>query len=204
MKLLRRFAATIAANAAPTMIARIGVRTPCDYDHAMQRVVTMIGGGLSQEEAEATRAVVRRAGFDGPCEPILHGQGEGIAVVVIQVALPIFLQPFLQPVADGAAERLKEFFRDLHRQTDWGRESLQQQVFIRPDAISHEEWVQSRGRGRMPGWREEDPTEPELVLTSLMPDEAWEALAELDVESLEGGRSYSWSDEHREWRPSNG
>lgn len=91
----------------------------------------MIGGGLSNDEVDATRAVMRRAGFDGPCEPVLHSQGEGIAIVVIQVALPIFLQPFLQPVADGAAERLKSFFRDLHQQTRWGRESLQQQVYIR-------------------------------------------------------------------------
>lgn len=56
----------------------------------------------------------------------------------------------------------------------------------------------------MPGWRQESATEPEILLTSLMSDEAWEALAALDPYSLDGGRTYSWSDEHREWRPSSG
>jgi hypothetical protein len=36
----------------------------------------------------------------------------------------------------------------------------------------------------------EDPQEPELVMTSLMPDEAWEALVDLDPETLEAGGSY--------------
>jgi hypothetical protein len=54
----------------------------------------------------------------------------------------------------------------------------------------------------MPGWRPENPTEAALTITSLLPDEAWQALAELDVDSLEPGRSYSWSEQDRAWRPS--
>lgn len=39
-------------------------------------------------------------------------------------------------------------------------------------------------------------------MSSLMPDEAWEALVDLDVNSLEPGANYYWSEEERRWRPS--
>jgi len=170
----------------------------------MRKVVTFIGGSHSKEEAAAVEEVMLRAGFEGPCEPVIRAQGEGIGIIVIQVSVGIFLQPFLQPIADGAADRLKRFFWELHEKTRWGREARLRQIYIRPDAVGDEEWERSGRRGRMPGWRKESPTEPEIVLSSLMPDEAWEALAKLDVDSLEGGGSYSWSDEDRCWRRSGG
>lgn len=166
----------------------------------MSEVVTMIGAGHSAEEAGEVEQVMRRLGLAGPVELSIRGQGEGIAVIVIQAAVPIFLEPFLRPVADGAAERFKRFFWELHEGTRWGREARIRQIYVRPDAVTSEEWERSGRRGRLPGWRREDPQQPELVMTSLMPDEAWEALAELDPDLLEAGGSYWWSDEERRWR----
>jgi hypothetical protein len=168
--------------------------------HPMSEVVTMIGASHSAEEAAEVEQVMRRLGLAGPVELSIRGQGEGIAVIVIQAAVPIFLEPFLRPVADGAAERFKRFFWELHEGTRWGREARIRQIYVRPDAVTSEEWERSGRRGRLPGWRHEDPQQPELVMTSLMPDEAWEALAELDPDLLEAGGSYWWSDEERRWR----
>jgi len=116
----------------------------------------------------------------------------------------IFLEPFLRPVADGAAGRLKRFFYEVQGKTRWGREARLKQIYIRPDAVTSEEWESSGRRGRLPGWRQEEPDEPALVMSSLMPEEAWEALAELDIDMLEPGASYSWSNDERRWRPSGG
>jgi hypothetical protein len=162
----------------------------------------MIGAGHSDAEAAEIEEVMRDVGLAGPCELAIRAQGEGIAVIVISSTLPIFLEPFLRPVADGAAERLKRLFCELHEKTRWGREARIRQIYVRPDAVTVEEWERSGRRGRLPGWRHENPPEAELVLSSLMPDEAWEALAQLNVECLEPGGSYSWSAEDRRWRRS--
>lgn len=168
----------------------------------MSEIVTMIGAGHSDGEAAEVEAAMRSVGLEGPCELAIRAQGEGIAVIVISTTLPIFLEPFLRPVADGAARRLRRFFWELHEKTRWGRDARLRQIYIRPDAVTVEEWERSERKGRLPGWRHENPEEPELVMSSLMPENAWEALAELDVESLEPGGSYSWSSEERRWRRS--
>jgi hypothetical protein len=168
----------------------------------MTEITSMTGAGHSVEEAGAVETVMRHAGLEGPFELAIRGQGEGVAVIVIQATVPIFLEPFLRPAAEGAAERLKEFFREIHERTRWGREARQRQLYIRPEAISAEEWEASGRRGRLPGWRPEDPQEPELVMTSLMPDEAWEALVDLDPATLEAGGSYWWSEKERCWKRS--
>jgi hypothetical protein len=168
----------------------------------VSQIVTMIGADHSDDEAAEVEAAMRSVGLEGPCELAIRAQGEGVAVIVISTTLPIFLEPFLRPVADGAAERLRRFFWELHEKTRWGREARLRQIYIRPDAVTVEEWDRSEQKGRLPGWPNEDPDGPELVMSSLMPDEAWEALAELDVESLEQGGSYSWSNDERRWRRS--
>lgn len=170
----------------------------------MSRVVTMIGAGHSEAEADEVEVVMRAAGLPGPCELAVRGQGEGIAVIVIQASVAIFLEPFLRPVADGAVERLKRFFHEIHERTRWGREAGLKQIYVYPDAVTTEEWENSDRQGRLPGWRPEEPEEPAIVMSSLMPDEAWEALAELDVDMLEAGRTYSWSEAERRWMPSGG
>jgi hypothetical protein len=170
----------------------------------MSRAVTMIGAGHSPEEAADVEEVMRSVGLAGPCELAIRAQGEGIAVIVIQASVAIFLEPFLRPVADGAAERLKRFFYEVHERTRWGREARLKQIYLRPDAVTVEEWEGSGRRGRLPGWRHEELDEPALVMSSLMSDEAWEALAELDVDELEPGRSYYWSENESAWRPSGG
>ncbi len=168
----------------------------------MSGVAIMIGAGHSEDEAAEVEAVMRAVGLEGPCELAIRAQGEGIAVIVIQASVAIFLEPFLRPVADGAAERLKRFFYEIQEKTRWGREARLKQIYVYPDAVTNEEWENSGRRGRLPGWRQEEPEEPAIVMSSLMPDEAWEALAELDVDTLEPGCSYSWSEEERRWRPS--
>lgn len=170
----------------------------------MTAVVTMIGAGHSESEAAEVEAAMTEAGLAGPCERSIRAQGEGIAVIVIQASLAIFLEPFLRPVADGAATRLKRFFYDVQEKTRWGRQARLKQIYVYPDAVTNEEWEDSDRRGRLPGWRRESPEDPAIVMSSLMPDEAWEALAQLDVDALEPGASYSWSDEERRWRPSGG
>jgi hypothetical protein len=170
----------------------------------MESVVTMIGAGHTEAEAADVEEVIRGVGLAGPCELAVRGQGEGVAVIVIQASVAIFLEPFLRPVADGAAERLKRFFYEVQEKTRWGREARLKQIYVYPDAVTNEEWESSGRHGRLPGWRHEEPDEPAIVMSSLMPDEAWEALFELDVDALEPGRSYSWSHEERRWRPSGG
>lgn len=163
----------------------------------MSKATTMIGGGASQEEAEAVRLVMQRAGFEGPCEAVLGSQGEGISVIVIETTISTFLSAFLAPFAADAQKRLKKFFKDQHDARNDTSAHLRQ-TYIRPDIVSSEEWEQNKPQGRMVGWTREGSDQPELTLDSLMPDEAWDALLELDVESLESG-TYSWNSHQRAW-----
>ena len=162
--------------------------------------MTMIGAGATLEETEAVRSVMEREGLRGSCEAVLGAQGEGISVIVIQTAVSTFLAPFLTPLAQNAHDRLKEFFRDMHDARN-DKQAHLRQTYVRPDVMTSEDWERAKPHGRMPGWRREGANEPELVLTDLMPDEAWAALLVLDFDNLPGG-SYSWSDQKRAWQRS--
>ncbi len=162
----------------------------------MDEVVTMIGAGATPEETEAVREVMVREGFSGPCEAVVGAQGEGFSIIVIQIAVPTLLAPFVQ---DGY-DRLKRFFVDMHDARN-DRRAHRRQTYIRPDAVTREEWEQTKPYGRMPGWRTEGATETELVLTDRISDEAWKTLLELDFETLPAG-SYWWNPEARAWERS--
>lgn len=115
-------------------------------------------------------------------------------------AVSTFLAPFLAPFAQDAHDRLKKFFKDMR---DAHNDELAhlRQTYIRPDAVSADEWERTKPHGRMPGWRTEGAIEKELILTDRMPDEAWEALLKLDFSDLPAG-SYWWNSDERAWRRS--
>lgn len=116
----------------------------------MDSVVTMIGAGHSADEVTDVEEVMRNVGLPGRCELAIRAQGEGIAVIVVQASVAIFLEPFLRPVADDAAERLKRFFWEVHERTRCGKEARLRQMYVRPDAVTSEEWRAQVGRGGCP------------------------------------------------------
>lgn len=167
-------------------------------DLSVEDVRTMIGAGATTDQVEAVDAVMRRAGLVGPCEAVVGGQGEGIAVIIIQTSVSTFLSVFLQPTAEGARERLKQFFRDIHAARN-DREAYLRQVYVRPETVTPEEWAATRPQGRPTGFPKERLTEPEITLSDLMSDEGWDALLDIDFETLAPG-SYGWNDCAKEWQ----
>ena len=169
-----------------------------NHDNTVVEVRTIIGVKASGAQARAVEDVLRRNGFSGSCEPDVGAQGEGVSLIVVQTSVSTFLSVFLTPVAEGATDRLKRFFSEMHDARD-DTDAHLRQIYIRPDAVTPEDWERTRPHGRLPGWPKARPTEPSITLSDSMSDEAWAAVFDVDFDSLEPG-SYSWSEGEKAWR----
>jgi hypothetical protein len=120
-------------------------------------------------------------------------------MVLLQVPLDVFLTTLLQPAATGAQERLIRLFQDLRRARDEDPAS-HGQLYIRPGAVSEEEWEARDRQGPMPGFRKEGDRQPEAMFDSLNLEEAAvDALFEVDFAQV-AGLSFRWDAELGEWR----
>ncbi len=158
-----------------------------------------INGG-TQVQLEEVQGVLARAGFkDCDCTSDLRAQGEGIGMILLQIPLDVFLTTLLQPIATGARDRLLRLFQDLRRARDEDL-ATHGQLYIRPGAVSEEEWEARNRQGPMPGFRKEGDRQPEIMIDSLHLDEAAiDALFGVDFSEVEG-LSFQWDAERGEWR----
>jgi hypothetical protein len=118
----------------------------------------------SVAEVEAVEAVLRKAGFSEPVSPSVGRRSLGDLPFVIYVSAPVmaFLSAFMGAAGKDAYDSLKHFVRDVRA----ARRD-------RPGSIVIED-------------RESREDSTVLVLSADLPDEAFEALADLDFEALKG------------------
>lgn len=153
----------------------------------MQQVRAEINGG-SAEEVEAVRAVLRRAGLDGPCTANMHAQGEGIWMVLIEASPGMFLSGFLGAAGVDAWKRLKQFRTEL-RVARNEEEDSHGQIYVRPDPITTQEWEDGDRKGPVPG-APKPGTDEGLLVDSLMTDEELQALFESPVQQETDGGTF--------------
>ncbi len=118
----------------------------------------------SAAEVESVEVLFRKAGFDGPVTADIGRRSLGDLPFVIYVSAPVmaFLSGFAGAAGKDAYDSLKRFVRDV-RAARRGRDGS----IVIEDRESRE-----------------DSTV--LVLSADLPDEAFEALAGLDLEALKG------------------
>jgi hypothetical protein len=134
------------------------------------------------DEVHAIAGSFRRTGFDVEVSPIATRRSEPWAVPwVIEVVLLVPIAVFLQTIASEAAKDVyplvKEWVKDV--------------------------WATARsGVGDEGGVGELelfDPDESSVLLAERLPDEAIEALTEVDWDQFQGGWLH-WDDDARRWR----
>ena len=142
----------------------------------MGEIRTMILGGPKGEECVTrVRAVVSQAGFDGPCTAELYAQGEGIWIVLITIPPTAFLAGISAEAGKDAWKWLKQFMEEL-------REALREKrgshgrLYLRPEAVTAEEWERSKPHGPLPGWHKPGGDGDQLTIDTLMSDEELQAL----------------------------
>jgi hypothetical protein len=146
----------------------------------MTKVQSMIlGGPKGEESVPAVEDVMRRAGFAGPCAPVLRAQGEGIWIVLLELGPKAFVSGILGAAGVDAWKRLKTLMGEL-------REALGQpkgshgQLYVRPDVVSDEEWEASARKGPMPGSPKQGTEQEQLQIDTLWSDDDYRAVFEKD------------------------
>jgi hypothetical protein len=159
------------------------------------RVQTMIlGGPRGEESIDGVRAVVERAGFEGPCTADLHAQGEGIWIVLITIPPTAFLAGFSAEAGKDAWKRVKQFMGEL-------REALKEkrgshgQLYLRANVVTGEEWERSKPHGPMPGWPKPGDDGDQLTIDTLMSDAEFQGLFDSDA----AGSLLSRKSKRRSW-----
>ena len=106
--------------------------------------------------------------------------------------------PHLGPLA-----RWKKTIKNLYREL---REALGQddeshgQLYIREGGETKAEWEASDRKALLPGLPPQGEHPPQIVIDSILPDEALKALFEIDFSQLES-TSFEWNRRRREWVP---
>jgi hypothetical protein len=124
--------------------------------------------------AEAVEAVLERSGLDVRVEAAVERRSAGLLPWLIRIAVEGTIYELLKYVAASGTTGIKEMFRDL--------------VDARDGAGS--------GKGSI---ELVDAEHTHVILSSTLPDEAIEALSELDWTEKRGDYLV-WSDDRREWR----
>jgi hypothetical protein len=152
-------------------------------------VRTMILGGPANEaRVGAVEEVMTRNGLAGTCYADLHAQGGGIWFVLIGVTPAIFLKS------------VKPLYHEL-REALGKDEDSHGQLYVREGGQTKAEWEASgRKEALLPRIPPPDEHPPQIVIDSILPDEATEALFRIDFEALEGS-SFDWDRDLREWVP---
>lgn len=159
----------------------------------------ILGGPANEARVGAIEDVMARNGFAGPCFAHLHAQGEGIWIVLIGLPPAAFLQALAAEAGKDAWKAVKRIFGELRYALDEGEDS-HGQIYIREGGLTRDEWEASGRKALLPGLPEPGEHPPQIVIDSILPDEAIEALFEIDYDEL-WHSSFDWDQEKREWVP---
>jgi hypothetical protein len=160
----------------------------------------ILGGPENEARVDAVESVMARNGFPGPCFADLHSQGEGLWFVLIGVAPAIFLKSFAEAAGEDAWKAVKKIYHELREALDQDEES-HGQLYIREGGATKDEWERSGRKALLPGLPEPGENPPQIMIDSILPGEAWEALFDIDYEVLDEV-SFEWNRECRAWVPS--
>jgi hypothetical protein len=164
-------------------------------------VRTMIlGSPANEERVGAVEEVMARNGLPGPCFADLHAQGGGIWFVLIGVTPGFFLKSFAEAAGEDAWKAVKRLYSEL-REVLGKDEDSHGQLYVREGGLTKAEWEESgRKDALLPGIPPPDEHPPQIVIDSILPDEAIEALFRIDFDALEES-SFVWDRDLREWVP---
>jgi hypothetical protein len=166
----------------------------------MDRVRTMILGGRDNEaRVGAVEQVMARNGFEGPCSADLHHQGGGLWFLLIGIAPAVFLKSFAEAAGEDAWKAIKNLYRELREALGQDDES-HGQLYIREGGETKAEWEASDRKAPLPGLPPQGEHPPQIVIDSILPDEALKALFEIDFSQL-ASTSFEWDRKRREWVP---
>lgn len=101
-------------------------------------------------------------------------------MVVITIPATAFLAQFSAEAGRDAWRLVKRFLGEL-RKAHEEPERSHGRVYLRPNAVTREEWEKSRPHGRMPGWPGSSEDEDQLTIDTLMTDEEFKALFKRDA-----------------------
>lgn len=152
-----------------------------------------------EERVGAVERVMARNGLNGRCHADLHAQGEGIWIVLIGLTPAAFLQSFAAAAGKDAWKAVKRLYEELRDALDKDEDS-HGQIYVREGGKTKEEWEASGRTASLPGLPEPDDHPPQIVIDSILPDEAIEALFRIDWETLEHS-SFDWDGDQGQWVP---
>ncbi len=160
----------------------------------------MILGGLeNQARVGLVEQVMARNRLAGPCLADLHMQGGGIWFLLIGVAPTFFLKSFAEAAGQDAWLAVKKLYAEL-RDALGEPENSHGQLYVREGGETKAEWEASNGKALLPGLPPQGEHPPQIVIDSTLPDEALEALFEIDFSQLES-QSFEWDRTNRQWMP---
>jgi hypothetical protein len=159
----------------------------------------ILGGPENEARVGAVEEVMARNGFQGPRFADLHHQGGGLWFLLIGVAPAMFLKSFAEAAGEDAWIAVKGLYREL-REALREAEDSHGQLCIRQGGETKSEWEASDRKALLPGLPLQGEHPPEIVIDSLLPDEALQLLFEIDFRKLEA-RSFAWDRHRREWVP---
>jgi len=157
----------------------------------------MVDTAASPAEVDAIAAVLTGAGIENRSEASARMQGDGPWLVMLVVLAVPFLNGFGGEAGKDAWQALKRLVADLHKaraRESWG------QVVIRPGVIGEDE---ADGKVTLPGFPIPKNPNVEITLDSRMPDEAYRALFDLDLDAFDGGTLH-WNPTTGEWQQHGG
>jgi hypothetical protein len=159
----------------------------------------ILGGPANEARTDAVEEVMARNRLPGPCYPHLHAQGGGIWFVLIGATPAFFLKSFAESAGEDAWKNVKRFYGEI-REALGKTEDSHGQLYVREGGATKEEWEASGRQGPLPGLPPLGEWPPQIVIDSILPAEALEALFQIDYDELEAS-SFEWDRERREWVP---
>jgi len=159
----------------------------------------ILGGAENEARVSAVEEVMARHRLAGPCFADLHSQGGGLWFLLIGVTPAFFLKSFAEAAGEDAWKQVKSLYEDLREALGHERNS-HGQLYIREGGETKAQWEASDRKALLPGLPPQGEHPPQIVIDSTLPDEALQALFEIDFTQLEHN-SFSWDRTRREWVP---
>lgn len=160
----------------------------------------ILGGPENEARVGAVEEVMARNGLAGTCLADLHAQGGGIWFVLIGVTPGFFLKSFAEAAGEDAWKAVKRLYHEL-REALGKDEDSRGQLYVREGGPTKAEWEASgRENALLPGIPPQGEHPPQIVIDSILPDEAIEALFRIDFEALDES-SFHRDRDLREWVP---
>lgn len=155
-------------------------------------VEVMVDTAASAAEVEAISAALSDVGIDNRTEASARMQGDGPWMILLVMLAAPFLSGFTGEAGKDGWKALKRLVANLHEARGcerWG------QLVIRPGVIDE---AQAQAEGKLLGFPIPGNPNVELTIATGIPDEAYQALCDLDLGAFDGGTLH-WNEQAGEW-----